>query len=76
MFRSKRGSVLKELVILLLQEETAQINTDFVEDTGGNNTDTAEETAGLGIRSFQKKATFLRSFPFFIKERGVLFRSL
>ena len=37
-----------------------------------------EKTAGLGIRSFQKNATFLRSFPFFIKERGilcVLFRS-
>ena len=35
--------------------------------------------AGLGIRSFQKNAMFLRSFPFFIKEPGVLyvlFRSL
>ena len=33
----------------------------------------------LGIRSFQKNATFLRSFPLFIKECGVicvLFRSL
>ena len=35
--------------------------------------------SGLGIRSFQKNVTFLRSFPFFIKECGVLcvlFRSL
>ena len=35
--------------------------------------------AGLGIRSFQKNAMFLRSFLFFIKERNdlcVLFRSL
>ena len=29
-------------------------------------------TPGLGIHSFQKNATFLRSFKFFIKERGVL----
>ena len=27
--------------------------------------------SGLGIRSFQNNATFLRSFPFFIKEHGV-----
>ena len=27
---------------------------------------------GLGTRSFQNKATFLLSFPFFIKERSVL----
>ena len=27
---------------------------------------------GLGIHSFQKNATFLLSFPFFIKERGIL----
>ena len=27
---------------------------------------------GLGKHSFQKNATFLRSFAFFIKERGVL----
>ena len=26
----------------------------------------------MGIRSFQKNATFLHSFTFFIKERGVL----
>ena len=35
--------------------------------------------SGLGIPSFQKNAMFLRSFPFFIKEHGVLcvlFRSL
>ena len=31
--------------------------------------------AGLGIRSFQKIATFLRSFLFFIKECDFLFRS-
>ena len=29
--------------------------------------------SGLGTRSFQKNATFLRSFPFFIKERNILF---
>ena len=37
------------------------------------------KNSGFGIRSFQKNATFLRSFPFFIKEWRVLcvlFRSL
>ena len=36
-----------------------------------------EPNAGWGIRSFQKNATFLRSFAFFSKERKVLaFRTL
>ena len=35
-----------------------------------------EQISGLGIRSFQKNATFSLSFTFFIKERSVLLRSL
>ena len=31
---------------------------------------TVHYISGLGTRSFQKNATFLRSFPFFIKERN------
>ena len=36
----------------------------------------AANYAGLGMHSFQKNATFLRSFAFFIKERCVLLRFL
>ena len=31
----------------------------------------SQSTTGLGTRSFQKNATFLHSFPFYIKEQNV-----
>ena len=48
-------------------------------DSNGDSNGSEEKISGLGLCSFQKNTTFLRSFAFFIKERFdlcVLLRSL